>query len=192
MSAQEVILVTPQDEAIGVMEKMEAHQKGLLHRAFSVFIFDKKGRMLLQQRAPQKYHGAHLWTNACCSHPMWDEPVENAARRRLQEELGFTTPLQKIFTFTYKAAVENNLTEHEYDHVFAGEYEGHIEMNKEEVCDYAYHELSSVKRLLLEKPEAFTTWFKIAFPQIEAWWKEHYPAAAEGVKTIGESEKKEA
>lgn len=190
MSVQEVILVTAQDEAIGVMEKMEAHQKGVLHRAFSVFIFDKGGRMLLQQRAPQKYHGAHLWTNACCSHPYWDEPVETAAQRRLQEELGFTTPLQKIFSFTYKAAVENNLVEHEYDHVFAGEYEGQIQMNKEEVCDYAYHDLSSVKRLLQEAPETFTSWFKIAFPQIEAWWKENHPAATMDAKTIGEQEKK--
>ena len=106
MQEQTVILVTPQDEPIGVMEKMEAHQKGLLHRAFSVFIFDRQGRMLLQQRAPQKYHGAYLWTNACCSHPMLNEPVEEAAQRRLMEELGFAAPLEKIFAFTYKATVE--------------------------------------------------------------------------------------
>jgi isopentenyl-diphosphate delta-isomerase len=180
MALQEVILVTPQDEAIGVMEKMEAHQKGLLHRAFSVFIFDKEGRMLLQQRAPQKYHGAYLWTNACCSHPVWGEAVENAATRRLQEELGFTTPLQKIFSFTYKAAVENNLIEHEYDHVFAGEYDGEIRMNSEEVCNVAYHSLASIKQLLQEHPERFTAWFKLAFPQIEAWWKQRYLAAAAG------------
>lgn len=192
MSVQKVILVTAQDEAIGVMEKMEAHQKGVLHRAFSVFIFDKKGQMLLQQRAPQKYHGAHLWTNACCSHPYWDEPVETAAKRRLQEELGFTTPLKKIFSFTYKAAVENGLVEHEYDHVFAGEYEGPIRMNKEEVCDYAFHDLSAVKNQLEEAPATFTSWFKIAFPQIEAWWRENYPAAIRGTKMIGEQEKKEA
>ena len=173
-----MILVTPQDEPIGVMEKMEAHQKGLLHRAFSVFIFDSKGRMLLQQRAPQKYHGAWLWTNACCSHPYWNEPVEAAAQRRLQEELGFTTPLEEIFAFTYKAPVENNLIEHEYDHVFAGEYEGKIEMNKEEVCDYAYRHLAEIKVMLAEKPALFTTWFTIAFPQIEDWWKEHYAKAA--------------
>ncbi len=178
MNAKEVILVTPQDEPIGVMEKMEAHQKGLLHRAFSVFIFDKKGKMLLQQRAPQKYHGACLWTNACCSHPMWDEPVEDAARRRLMEEMGFTTALQKIFSFTYKAAVENNLIEHEYDHVFAGEYEGTIRMNRDEVCDFAYYDLEHIRLLLEEKPELFTTWFKIAFPQIEKWWKEKYTGAA--------------
>jgi isopentenyl-diphosphate Delta-isomerase len=178
MRKQEVILVTPQDEAIGVMEKMEAHQKGLLHRAFSVFIFDKKGRMLLQQRAPQKYHGAHLWTNACCSHPYMNERVEDAARRRLMEELGFTTPLQKIFSFVYKAAVENDLIEHEYDHVFAGEYEGEITANREEVCDYAYQSMEVIKSMLIEKPEHFTTWFRIALPRIEAWWKERYPVEA--------------
>jgi isopentenyl-diphosphate delta-isomerase len=174
MNPQEVILVTPQDEPVGVMEKMEAHRRGLLHRAFSVFIFDRDGRMLLQQRAPQKYHGAYLWTNACCSHPMWNEPVEDAAQRRLQEELGFKTPLQKIFSFTYQATVENNLIEHEYDHVFAGEYEGKIEVNREEVFDFAYHDLASLKLLVEENPERFTTWFRLAFPQIEAWWKGNY------------------
>lgn len=174
MSQQEVILVTPQDEPIGVMEKMEAHQKGLLHRAFSVFIFDKGGRMLLQQRAPQKYHGGCLWTNACCSHPYWNEPVEEAASRRLMEEMGFTTPLHKIFSFTYKAAVENNLIEHEYDHVFAGEYNGLININRDEVCDYAYQDVAAIRLLLQEKPELFTSWFKIAFSEIEAWWKDHY------------------
>jgi isopentenyl-diphosphate delta-isomerase len=186
MNAQEVVLVTPQDEPIGVMEKMEAHQKGLLHRAFSVFIFDKAGRMLLQQRAPQKYHGGSLWTNACCSHPFWDEAVEAAADRRLMEEMGFTAPLQKIFSFTYKAIVENDLIEHEYDHVFAGEYEGEIQMNRDEVCDFAYHDLPTIKRLLQEKPELFTSWFKIAFPQIETWWKERYAARNSNVNAIEE------
>jgi isopentenyl-diphosphate delta-isomerase len=133
--------------------------------------------MLLQQRAPQKYHGGCLWTNACCSHPMWNEPVEQAARRRLMEELGFTTPLEKIFSFTYNAPVENNLIEHEYDHVFAGEYEGDIRMNRDEVCDVVYHDLKTIKRLLHEKPAFFTTWFKLAFPQIESWWKERYANA---------------
>jgi len=174
MEEQQVILVTPQDEPIGLMEKMEAHRKGLLHRAFSIFIFDKEGRMLLQQRAAKKYHGAHLWTNACCSHPYVNEPIEVAAQRRLMEELGFTTPLEKIFSFIYNAAVENNLIEHEYDHVFVGEYEGTINENKEEVNDYAYHSMSSLKRMLHEQPEQFTTWFRIAFAQIEEWWQERY------------------
>lgn len=188
MNPNEVILVTPDDEAIGVMEKMEAHQKGVLHRAFSVFIFDKRGRMLLQQRAGQKYHGAYLWTNACCSHPMREEPVEQAAQRRLMEEMGFQTPLKKIFAFTYKATVENNLVEHEYDHVFAGEYEGTVKMNPEEVCNYGYEDLAVIKKRLQADPGRFTSWFRIAFPQIEAWWKAHYGGRDEDVKKIREQE----
>jgi isopentenyl-diphosphate delta-isomerase len=174
MLEQKVILVTENDEAIGEMEKMEAHQRGLLHRAFSVFIFDKEGRMLLQQRAAEKYHGGLLWTNACCSHPFPNEKVEEAAERRLREEMGFTIPLKKIFAFTYKAAVENGLTEHEYDHVFTGEYEGRIEPNRHEVEDYTYYSLEEIRELLQERPDEFTAWFKIAFPQIENWWKERY------------------
>src|SRR6478672_5919786 len=105
MKQAEVILVNEKDEAIGVLDKMEAHRKGLLHRAFSVFIFDRKGRMLLQQRAAEKYHGALLWTNACCSHPLPNESTADAAQRRMEEELGFTTPLKEIFQFTYRAEV---------------------------------------------------------------------------------------
>lgn len=174
---QPVILVNEADEPQGLMEKMEVHRKGLLHRAFSVFIFDKKGRMLLQQRAAQKYHGGLLWTNACCSHPHPEESVEAAAQRRLFEELGFHTPLQKIFHFTYHAEVENGLIEHEYDHVFAGTYEGELQANKDEVADYTFLELWEVKRDLEMRPERFTSWFKIAFPRIELWWQEHYENA---------------
>ncbi|RYY72929.1 MAG: isopentenyl-diphosphate Delta-isomerase [Gammaproteobacteria bacterium] len=174
MKEQKVILVNERDEAIGVMEKMEAHQKGLLHRAFSVFIFDKEGRMLLQQRAAQKYHGGLLWTNACCSHPYPDESVEDAAERRLQEEMGFVTPLQKVFAFTYQAEVENDLIEHEFDHVFTGEYEGGIQPNSEEVAAYGYHSMEEISYLLDERPKTFTTWFRIAFPQILSWWKKAY------------------
>src|SRR5688500_371749 len=111
MNIQQVILVTEKDEPVGTMEKIEAHQQGLLHRAFSVFIFDNKGRMLLQQRAPDKYHGAGLWSNTCCSHPYPGEAIGEAANRRLKEEMGFDTKLQKVFEFTYKASVENNLIE---------------------------------------------------------------------------------
>ena len=177
MKHQQVILVNEQDEPVGVMEKMEAHEKGLLHRAFSVFIFDKEGRMLLQQRAAEKYHGAFLWTNACCSHPYPDEKVEDAALRRLEEEMGFITSLEKIFAFTYKAEVENNLVEHEYDHVFAGEYDGEIILNKHEAAAYAYYNMEEISLLLGEQPQKFTTWFKIAFAQVETWWKNVYEAA---------------
>src|SRR5688500_3228590 len=116
MNTQEGILVTEKDEAIGTAEKIKAHTDGLLHRAFSVFIFDNKGRMLLQQRCVVKYPGARLWSDACCSHPCPGEEVEIAAQRRLQEEMGFSTPLVKLFEFIYRAEVENNLIEHEYDH----------------------------------------------------------------------------
>ena len=171
---QQVILVTEKDEQVGIMPKMEVHEKGLLHRAFSVFIFDSKGRMLLQQRAAGKYHGALLWTNACCSHPHPGEDVDDAARRRLREELGFTTSLKKIFVFTYKAEVENGLIEHEFDHVFAGEYEGNIEINEQEVHAYAYCSMEKIKTMLAEHSQKFTTWFKIAFQQVEEWWKQTY------------------
>lgn len=176
MKEQLVVLVNDKDEPIGLMEKMEAHQKGLLHRAFSVFIFDAKGNMLLQQRAGEKYHGAYLWTNACCSHPLPDERVEDAARRRLKEELGFTTALHEIFCFTYRANVENDLIEHEFDHVFAGEYEGNLQPNSNEVEDYSYQPVAQIKNEVDEYPEKFTSWFKIAFPKIEKWWQENYEA----------------
>src|SRR5438309_755412 len=174
MKEQEVILVNEQDEPAGTMKKMEVHEKGLLHRAFSIFIFDSKGKMLLQQRDPEKYHGAHLWTNACCSHPLPGEQTQEAAIRRLEEELGFITPLKEIFSFTYHAEVENNLIEHEFDHVFAGEYEGQILPNEKEVSDYAYEHMDSIRWAIENQPGRFTTWFRIAFPKIEIWWKKRY------------------
>lgn len=177
MQEQQVILVNANDEPIGVMEKMEAHQKGLLHRAFSVFIFDTKGNMLLQQRSAEKYHSAGLWTNACCSHPQPGEKTGEAAQRRLQEELGFTTELKEIFSFTYHAKLENELMEHEFDHVFAGEYENALHPNPHEVADYTYETMSKIKKELQSHPQKFTSWFKIAFPKIEEWWKERYEVA---------------
>src|SRR5215212_4940027 len=172
MKEHEVVLINEKDEPIGTMGKMEAHQKGLLHRAFSIFIFDSKGRMLLQQRSFQKYHGGNLWSNACCSHPYAGEQIEAAAQRRLKEELGFATPLEKIFSFTYHAQVENDLTEHEYDHVFAGEYEGVIKHNPYEVGDYSYEEMEQIKFDIENRPADFTSWFKISFPKIEKWWQQ--------------------
>jgi isopentenyl-diphosphate delta-isomerase len=169
MEGQDIILVNGQDEPVGVMEKMQVHREGLLHRAFSVFIFDRSGRMLLQQRADKKYHGARLWTNACCSHPYPGEDVAAAAQRRLMEEMGFQTPLTRIFEFVYRAEVENGLTEHEYDHVFAGVYEGEIHPNEDEVKDHAYREMKEIREELERSPHLFTTWFRIAFPRVEDW-----------------------
>jgi isopentenyl-diphosphate Delta-isomerase len=115
-----------------------------------------------------------LWSNACCSHPYPNEDVEHAAQRRLKEELGFVTPLQKIFSFVYKANVENDLVEHEYDHVFAGEYEGAIQLNEKEASDYCFEQMSNLKWMIQEQPHKFTSWFKLAFPTIETWWEERY------------------
>lgn len=163
------------DEPIGVMQKSEAHEKGILHRAFSIFIFNSKGEMLLQQRALNKYHSAGLWSNACCSHPLPGEETESAAQRRLGEELGFTTPVKKVFDFVYTASFANGLTENEFDHVFVGEYDGVVNFNPEEVNNYAFKKMGEIKQELLKDPERYTAWFLIAFPRIEAWWRERYP-----------------
>lgn len=174
MSEEQLILVNENDEPVGTMEKMEAHRQGLLHRAFSVFIFDAKGKMLLQKRAAEKYHSSNLWTNACCSHPHPGETLQQAAARRLTEEMGFTTPIQEVFSFTYKAPVGNYLIEHEFDHVFTGQYAGAIKANPREVADWCYKEMRSIQAELEQHPQMFTTWFAIAFPKIEQWWQQHY------------------
>jgi isopentenyl-diphosphate Delta-isomerase len=171
---EKVILVNEHDDMIGVIDKLEAHRQGLLHRAFSVFIFSTKGEMLLQQRAMTKYHSAGLWTNACCSHPGPRERTMDAAQRRLMEELGFETPIEKIFDFTYKAEFENGLTEYEFDHVFTGEYEGKLNVDPAEVKDFCYKEISEIKNMLQAHPQKFTAWFHIAFPRIEEWWASRY------------------
>ncbi|HEY6502888.1 MAG TPA: isopentenyl-diphosphate Delta-isomerase [Chitinophagaceae bacterium] len=178
MDPLQVILVNENDSALGAMEKMEAHRKGLLHRAFSVFIFNSKGEMLLQRRALNKYHSGGLWTNSCCSHPQPGEETQDAAIRRLQEEMGFVTPLEKIFDFVYRAEFGNGLTEHEFDHVFAGEYEGAISFDPHEVMDYCYKSLEEVRTDLKEQPQKFTTWFHLAFPKIEEWWSHRYKSIA--------------
>jgi isopentenyl-diphosphate Delta-isomerase len=166
MQREEVILVDEADRPLGTMEKMEAHQKALLHRAFSVFIFNSKGEMLLQQRAPQKYHSAGLWTNACCSHPRPGEDTRDAAVRRLREELGFTTDLEKIFDFTYKSELENGLTEFEFDHVFVGAYDEDVYPNEREVSNYCFQNLDEIRLGLQNRPDSYTSWFHIAFPLV--------------------------
>lgn len=171
---QQVILVNESDEPIGVAEKMEAHRKGLLHRAFSVFVFNEKGEMLLQQRALHKYHSGGLWTNTCCSHPSPGDDTKEAALKRLNEEMGFETGIKKVFDFVYKTDFDNGLIEHEFDHVFAGEYEGDIVINKTEVMDYCYKSMREIKESLRDKPGNYTRWFHLAFSQMEAWWKEQY------------------
>ena len=169
MMSEELILVNENDEAIGIMGKMEAHQKSLLHRAFSVFIFNQKGEMLLQQRAINKYHSAGLWTNACCSHPKPGEETKSGALRRLHEELGISTHLEKIFDFIYKSTFENGLTEFEFDHVFAGVFEGLVIPNPEEVYDYCFMSMDEISASLSVQPKKFSAWFHIAFPKVKAW-----------------------
>ncbi len=171
----DVILVDEHDVPTGTMEKMEVHQKALLHRAFSVFIFNDKGEILLHKRAAKKYHSAGLWTNACCSHPKPGEDTLAAAEVRLQEEMGFNTPLKKAFDFVYKAPFDNGLTEHEFDHVFIGSYEGSIKPNAEEVSDYCFKSVAEIRTSIESHPQKYTEWFKIAFPKMEAYLEKATP-----------------
>ncbi len=159
---EEVILVDESDTAIGSMEKMEAHKKGLLHRAFSVFIFNGDGKLLLQQRALTKYHSAGLWTNSCCSHPRPNENLLTAAKRRLFEEMGLDTELIYKTAFVYRSSFDNGLIEHEYDHIYVGVTEKDPIINKEEVEAYAWKNIDAIKKEIEIFPDKFTTWFKIA------------------------------
>ena len=157
MDLTQIILVDEQDNALGACEKLEAHRKGLLHRAFSVFIFNRKGEMLLQQRAMNKYHSGGLWTNACCSHPAFGEAISDAVQRRLQEELGFATHAEKLFDFVYRAEFDNGLIEHEFDHVFSGEYEGVIRCNPDEVMDYCFKPMNAIAESLVTSCLLYTS-----------------------------------
>jgi isopentenyl-diphosphate delta-isomerase len=171
MQLEQVILVDELDNELGVMEKMEAHQKGVLHRAFSVFLFDKEGNMLLQKRAINKYHSPGLWTNTCCSHPRLGETVNDAANRRLIEEMGIHCTTELAFKFIYNASLDQELIEHELDHVFVGEYDGAVFPNKEEVSDYLYESIDEIKAKMETDPKAFTVWFNIAFPKVVEWYE---------------------
>ncbi|WP_068597678.1 isopentenyl-diphosphate Delta-isomerase [Vaginella massiliensis] len=169
-----VVLVNPNDEVLGLMEKQQAHVAGLLHRAFSVFIFNDKGELLLQQRAADKYHSPSLWTNTCCSHPRENETYLEAANRRLLEEMGFETSLEYKFHFIYKANFENGLTEHELDHVFVGTFNGEPKPNSEEVMAYRWISIPDLISEMEQNPTIFTAWFKIIFDQYLAQLQENY------------------
>lgn len=160
---EKVILVSKNDEPLGLMGKMEAHEKGLLHRAFSVFVFNKNGELLLQQRALDKYHSPGLWTNTCCSHQREGETNLQAGHRRLQEEMGFNCELKELFSFVYKAPFDNGLIEHELDHVMIGNYDKDPVINTEEVGSFKWMPLEEVKNDMLLNPGAYTAWFKIIF-----------------------------
>lgn len=170
---EEVILVNEQDEPVGTMEKLTAHRKPHLHRAFSVFLFNNKNKMLLQQRAFSKYHSGGLWTNTCCSHPRPGEEITNAALRRLREEMGIETAgISKAFEFIYDAAFDNGLHEYEYDHVFTGIYDDSIIPNPAEVAAYCFKTIAEIKNDIALKPQMYTAWFKIALPKLEAYLQE--------------------
>lgn len=163
MTEEKVILVNENDEPIGLMDKLEAHQKGVLHRAFSVFVLNSKNEVMLQQRAHQKYHSPLLWTNTCCSHQREGETNLQAGNRRLFEEMGFQTPLKVLFNFIYKAPFDNGLTEHELDHVMIGFYEEDPNINLEEVQDWKWMSIEAIKLDITENPTIYTAWFKIIF-----------------------------
>lgn len=163
MKEEQVILVNENDEQIGTMPKMEAHEKGVLHRAFSVFILNAKGELMLQQRAAIKYHSPLLWTNTCCSHQRVGESNIEAGKRRLQEEMGFVTDLKDVVSFIYKAPFDNGLTEHEYDHVMVGYYNDDPKINTEEVESFKWMSLEDVKNDIDVDPDKYTAWFKIIF-----------------------------
>ena len=160
-----VILVDNNDNQLGLMEKIEAHEKAILHRAFSVFILNDNNELLLQKRALSKYHSPGLWTNTCCSHPRYGESVINAGLRRLKEEMGFETEISSLLSFIYKAEFDNGLTEHEFDHVLVGRYTKNPSINKSEVSDWKWTDLDFLKKDVVSNPDLYTVWFKIIFQQ---------------------------
>lgn len=159
-----VVLVDEFDTPIGEMEKLKAHETGVLHRAFSVFLFNKNGELLLQQRAREKYHGGGLWTNTCCSHPQANETVEESAKKRLQFEMGIVCELEWVYSFLYQEKVENNLIEHEFDHVFVGQYNRDPQPNPDEVQNFKWMKIADILIDIDQHPSHYTVWFKKALP----------------------------
>jgi len=163
----QVILVDENDTPVGVEEKLTAHQKGLLHRAFSVFVFNSKGELLIQKRAKEKYHSGGLWTNTCCSHPSPGEETLAGAHRRLQEEMGFDCPIREAGSLLYRTEFDNGLTEHEFDHILIGEYDGPIDnVNPDEAEDWKWVASKELLDDMKEKPEAYTYWFKLSIEEV--------------------------
>jgi isopentenyl-diphosphate Delta-isomerase len=158
---EEVILVDINDNPVGTMEKLEAHKKGLLHRAISVIVFNSNGEMLIQKRAASKYHSAGLWTNACCSHPRPEEDTETASKRRLYEEMGINTDLKFAYKFIYRASLDNNLVEHELDHVFTGQFNDAPKINRDEVADWKYVDTKVLIDDVKTNPQSYTHWFQL-------------------------------
>lgn len=173
MTEEKVILVNENDEQIGLMEKLEAHEKAVLHRAFSVFVLNDKNEVMLQQRAHHKYHSPLLWTNTCCSHQREGETNIQAGTRRLQEEMGFSTELKELFHFIYKAPFDNGLTEHELDHVMIGYYNNEPNINIDEVESWKWMSIEAIRDDIQTQSENYTVWFKIIFDQFYHFLEEH-------------------
>lgn len=173
MEEDNVILVNQNDEQIGLMPKMEAHEKAVLHRAFSVFVLNDKNEIMLQQRANQKYHSPLLWTNTCCSHQREGETNIQAGSRRLFEEMGFETALKELFHFIYKAPFDNGLTEHELDHVMIGYYNDEPKINPEEVESWKWMSIENIAKDIQLQPEIYTVWFKIIFDEFYHFLEDH-------------------
>ncbi len=173
MIEEQVILVNQQDEPIGLMNKMEAHEKAVLHRAFSVFVLNNKNEVMLQQRAHHKYHSPLLWTNTCCSHQRASESNIEAGKRRLFEEMGFQTELKELFHFIYKAPFDNGLTEHELDHVMIGYYNEAPVVNPDEVESWKWMTIEAIKEDMIENPNVYTVWFKIIFDEFYHYLEDH-------------------
>ncbi|MGL6260212.1 isopentenyl-diphosphate Delta-isomerase [Vibrio sp. WXL103] len=161
MNINQVVLVDEQDNILGEMDKLEAHQKGVLHRAFSIFVFDNEGRMLVHQRALSKYHSAGLWTNACCSHPCKGETYLAGAHRRIQQEMGFDLTLYPVKSIIYKSKLADGLWEHELDQLFVGRYNGPMQPNPDEVSAHTYISLETLQAQMIAEPDTFTEWFKV-------------------------------
>ncbi|MFH0714612.1 MAG: isopentenyl-diphosphate Delta-isomerase [Candidatus Diapherotrites archaeon] len=168
---EELILVDAADQPVGTAEKLEAHRAGKLHRAFSVFVFNSKGEMLLQKRASTKYHSPNLWTNACCGHPRLGETIAQAAHRRLGEEMGFDCTLKELFHYTYKVKLDKGLRENEFLHVLAGKFNGKIAPNAEEAGDWKWEKFDNVVRNAHSDAEQYTPWFKISVNDHEREWR---------------------
>ena len=166
---EQLILVNERDEAVGVEEKITAHLHGVLHRAFSVFIFNSVGQLLLQKRASTKYHSKGLWSNTCCGHPRPGESIEEASRRRLREEMGFDCEVQKVFEFIYHASLEDGLKEYEYDHVFVGRFDGTPTPNSDEVGDWKWIDLTTLRLDMKARPDKYTYWFMLSIDELCRW-----------------------
>ena len=173
MPEEKVILVNQNDEQIGLMNKLEAHEKGVLHRAFSVFVLNENNELMLQQRAQHKYHSPLLWTNTCCSHQREGESNLQAGSRRLYEEMGFQTELKELFSFIYKAPFDNGLTEHELDHVMIGYFNKNPKINLDEVEKWKWMSIEDIKIDMKVSPETYTIWFKIIFDKFYHYIEEH-------------------